>query len=210
MIAQLFGLFSLRRECVQYPLTMSFKILALAPQIKVTDVNGDVVCYVKQKMFKLKEAVNVFQDASQQQLLCEIKADRIIDWSANYHFYDTSGESFGSVRRKGMRSIWRAHYETFNEDGQHESTISELNPMAKVADSVLGELPIVGMFSGYLFHPKYQLTDLSNQPRMTLAKQPAMWEGKFLIEKMYDYDDVAELRDLMSLLMMTLLERARG
>ena len=138
---------------MQYPLTMSFKILALAPQIKVTDDAGNTVCYVKQKMFKLKEAVNVFRDQTQQQLLCEIKADRIIDWSANYHFYDTSGETFGSVRRKGVRSIWKAHYEVFDEDGNHESTISELNPMAKVADSFLGELPIVGLFSGYLFHP---------------------------------------------------------
>lgn len=195
---------------MQYPLTMSFKILALAPQIKVTDVSGNTVCYVKQKMFKLKEAVNVFLDQTQQQLLCEIKADRIIDWSANYHFYDTSGETFGSVRRKGMRSIWKAHYEVFDENGNHESTISELNPMAKLADSFLGELPILGLFSGYLFHPKYELVDPSNVSRMTLTKQPAMWEGKFLIEKMHDYDDVAELRDLMAFMMMTLLERARG
>ena len=195
---------------MQYPLTMSFKILALAPQIKVTDDAGNTVCYVKQKMFKLKEAVNVFRDQTQQQLLCEIKADRIIDWSANYHFYDTSGETFGSVRRKGVRSIWKAHYEVFDEDGNHESTISELNPMAKVADSFLGELPIVGLSSGYLFHPKYELVDTSNVPRMTLTKQAAMWEGKFIVEKKHDYDDVAELRDLMAFMMMSLLERARG
>ena len=195
---------------MQYPLNMSFKILALAPQIKVTDATGETVCYVKQKLFKLKEAVNVFSDQSQQHILCEIKADRIIDWSANYHFYDSSGEVFGSVKRRGMKSLWKAHYEVFDESGNQESTISETNPMAKVADSLLGEVPILGMFAGYLFHPKYAVTDGQGNVRMTLTKQPAMWEGKFIVEKMFDYDDVSELRDLMSFLMMALLERARG
>ena len=45
---------------------------------------------------------------------------------------------------------------------------------------------------------------------MTLTKQAAMWEGKFIVEKKHDYDDVAELRDLMAFMMMSLLERARG
>lgn len=196
---------------MEYPLDLSFKIMALAPQIYVRDANGETVCYVKQKMFKLKEAVVVYSDDTKANILCEIKADRIIDWSANYHFYDTSGETFGSVRRKGMRSIWKAHYEVFDEDGNHASTIQEENPMAKVADSVLGELPIVGLFSGYLFHPKYLLSEAADgSPKMRLSKQPAMWEGKYRLERMYDYDDVAELRGLMAFMMMTLLERARG
>lgn len=196
---------------MQYPLDLSFKILAMAPQIYVRDATGNTVCYVKQKMFKLKEAVTVFRDQSKQQVLCTIQADRILDWSANYHFYDASGGSFGSVRRKGMRSLWKAHYEVFDEAGNHSSTISEENPMAKVADGLLGEIPIIGLFSGYLFHPKYLLTSAEDgQPKMRLTKQPAMWEGKYRLERMYDYDDVAELRGLMAFMMMSLLERARG
>lgn len=195
---------------MDYPLNMSFKILALAPQIKVVDAKGENVCYVKQKMFKLKEAVNVFSDDSKQSLLCEIKADRIIDWSACYHFFDTSGESFGAVRRKGTRSIWKAHYEVLDENENHISTIEEENPMAKVADSFLGEIPVVGMFSGYLFHPKYLLKGVDGQPKLRMTKQAAMWEGKYTLEKLVDYDPVDELRALMAFLMMALLERARG
>ena len=195
---------------MQYPLNMSFKILALAPQIYVRDATGNTVCYVKQKMFKLKEAISVFADDSKSNLLCEIKADRIIDWSANYHFYDPSGETFGSVRRQGMRSIWKAHYEVFDEAGNPVGTISEKNPMAKVADSVLGEVPILGAFAGYFFHPKYGFTNPAGQELMELEKKPAMWEGKYQINKVHDFDDVDELRVLMSIMMMTLLERARG
>ncbi len=196
---------------MDYPLNLSFKILALAPQIFVRDASGNVVCYVKQKMFKLKEAVTVFRDQAQSQVLCEIKADRVIDWSASYHFFDPSGETFGSVRRKGMRSLWRAHYEVYDESGVHVSTISEENPGAKLMDSLLGEIPILGILTGYLFHPRYVLSSTTDEsPKMKLSKQSALWEGKYKLERMYDYDDVDELRGLMAFMMMTLLERRRG
>ncbi len=196
---------------MQYPLNLSFKILALAPQIFVRDASGEVVCYVKQKMFKLKEAVTVYRDQAKTQVLCEIKADRVIDWSANYHFFDASGETFGSVRRKGMRSLWRARYEVFDESGVHISTISEENPGAKIMDGLLGEIPILSMFTGYLFHPRYLLSSaVDDSPKMRLSKQSALWEGKYNLERMYDFDDVDELRGLMAFMMMTLLERRRG
>lgn len=195
---------------MQYPLNMSFKILALAPQIKVTDAQGQSVCYVKQKLLKLKEAVTVFSDESKQKVLCEIKADRIIDWSACYHFFDQSGESFGAVRRKGMRSLWKAHYEVLDESDNHIATIEEENPMSKVADSLFGEIPLIGAFSGYLFHPKYLLKSVAGKKLMRLTKQPAFFEGKYTLDKLVDFDPVDELRALMAFLMMTLLERSRG
>ena len=46
-------------RAMNYPLLLSFKIVAFAPQLKVTDVNGALVCFVRQKMFKLKEAVDI-------------------------------------------------------------------------------------------------------------------------------------------------------
>ena len=49
---------------MQYPLELKFKVLALAPQISVTDAGGQQIFYVKQKLFKLKEAVTVFARAS--------------------------------------------------------------------------------------------------------------------------------------------------
>jgi putative transposase len=38
---------------MHYPLQLSFKIVAFAPQLKVTDASGATVCFVRQKMFKL-------------------------------------------------------------------------------------------------------------------------------------------------------------
>ena len=195
---------------MQYPLQMTFKVMALAPQIKVVDAAGETVCYVKQKMFKLKEAVNVFADETQQQKLCEIKADRIIDWSANYHFYDSQGETFGALRRKGMRSLWKAHYLLLDESDTQIATMTEENPMSKIADGLFGEIPVLGLFTGYLFHPKYLMANSSGQPQLRLMKQPAFLEGKYRIDKLVELDPVDELRALMGFLMMTLLERTRG
>ena len=74
---------------MDYPLDMRFKIFGFAPQIFVNDAKGASVFYVRQKLFKLKEAVKVFKDNSQSDLQYEIKADRIIDFSAKYHFKDS-------------------------------------------------------------------------------------------------------------------------
>ena len=194
---------------MKYPLSLSFKIIAMAPQIFVRDANENTICYVKQKMFKLKEAINVFTDESQQTQLCQMNADRIIDFSACYRFTDASGSEIGGVRRKGMRSIWKAHYDIIEGD-ETVMTISEDNPWVKVADAVLGDIAIIGMFSGYFFNPSYTIRRTDGTEVMRLKKQPSFWEGKFILEKLVELDEVEELRALMSIIMATLLERSRG
>lgn len=194
---------------MQYPLELNFKVLALAPQISVTDAQGTQIFYVKQKLFKLKEAVTVFADREQTRPLYNINADRIIDFSAQYHFTDQSGMPLGSVKRDGMKSLWRSRYQVMN--GSSPSlTIREENPWVKVIDGVVGEIPIIGMFTGYLFHPAYLVDRADGQTMMKLEKQPAFFESKFQIQKMVEMDPREETRVLLSLLMMVLLERSRG
>ncbi len=195
---------------MQYPLSFTFKLLALAPQIYVKDAGGNWVCYVKQKLFKLKENIKVFADDSQTTLLCEISADRVIDWSACYRITDAEGNSLGSVRRQGMKSLWKASYEIADANDQPLATIREENAFVKVLDHLFTRLPFVGVLSGYVFHPKYLVRDAQDQPLMRLTKRPALFEGKFELEKLQEMDSVAELSTIMSLLMMTLLEKRRG
>ena len=194
---------------MQYPLSLSFKVMALAPQVSVTDAGGQQVFYVKQKLFKLKEAVNVYADAAQTRLLYTINADRILDFSAQYHFTDTRGATLGSVKRDGVRSLWRARYSILNGSAP-DVTIREENPWIRVLDGIFQQIPLAGMFSGYLFHPAYRVSDGQERPMMRLVKQPAFFEGKFRIEKLAELDPTVETRILLSLLMMVLLERARG
>ena len=196
---------------IQYPLTLSFKVIALASKATVTDATGRTVLYTKQKMFKFREHVEVWTDPSQGTRLAEIKANKVIDWSARYFSTDANGGEIGSVGRRGWRSIWKAHYETFNPgDSTADFSIQEENVWTKVADSFFSEIPIVGMFSGYLFHPSFLATRADGTPAMRMTKQPAFWEGRFQIDKLGEMTPREELNLFLSFMMLVLLERRRG
>ncbi|MGD1908433.1 MAG: hypothetical protein ACFB0C_20955 [Leptolyngbyaceae cyanobacterium] len=197
---------------MQYPLTLTFKLFALAPQISVVDQQDNFVFYVKQKLFKLKEAITVFSDNQQRQSLYSIKADRIIDFSARYQFSDQQGRALGSVKRRGMRSIWRAHYDIFAPTDAEIPvfTIREQNPWVKVFDSLFAEIPIVGLFTGFVFNPVYLVQKSDETVVMRLEKIPAFLSRKFSIKQVDHLDKRHQEQIVLSLLMMLLLERNRG
>jgi uncharacterized protein YxjI len=195
---------------MNYPLKLSFKLLAIASQIYIRDANGQLLGYVKQKLLKLKEDINVFADEQQTQHLYNIKADRVLDFSANYKFTDNRGNVVGSIRRKGMRSIFKAHYEISDPSGMQSMEIREESAWVKVIDAVVGELPIIGMFTGYFFNPAYIVSRSNGTAIARLQKQPAFFEGVFEVQKLTEISEDEEVRVLLSVLTMTLLERARG
>lgn len=195
---------------MNYPIDFSFKLLAIASQIYIRDAGGNLIGYVKQKLFKLKEDINVFADEQQTRHLFNVKADRVLDFSAKYNFTDASGRFLGSIKRKGMRSIFKASYEVYDESDTQIMKINEENGWIKVVDSLIGEVPIVGMFTGYFFNPSYIVSRMDEAPVARLAKQPAFFEGKFQMTKLGEMQPDEETRAVLSLLTMTLLERVRG
>jgi len=203
---------SKQMQGLQWPLNLSFKILALASQATVTDASGRVVCYTKQKLFKFREHVEIFTDSTKATLLAEIKTKKVIDWSARYHFTDANGSDLGSVGRRGWRSIWRAHYEVFNPgDDNIDYSIREENAGAKFFDGLFGQIPVIGMATGYLFHPRYAATKTGGNIAMRMTKKAAFFEGKFEIEKLEpSLTPHQELNLVLSYMMMILLERKRG
>ncbi|HYF01867.1 MAG TPA: hypothetical protein VEC36_00710 [Patescibacteria group bacterium] len=195
---------------MNFPLNLNFKIVALAPQISVTDANGQLMMYVKQKLFKLKEAITVYADEAQTQPLYYINANKILDFSAAYSFTDSNGQPIGSVRRSGMKSFWKAHYEIYNHADIHIFTIREANPWVKVLDTLVSDIPIINLFTGYFLHPSYHITRQSEVPELIVQKQAAFFEGKFTIEEQGTLAGIEEIPALLGILMMVLLERNRG
>ncbi|HEU4562864.1 MAG TPA: hypothetical protein VFS20_33850 [Longimicrobium sp.] len=194
---------------MQYPLSLTFKIMAFAPQIWMRDAAGQLQMYVKQKAFKLKEAVTIFADEQQTRPLYHMNADRVIDFRARYNFTDAAGNYLGSVKRQGARSLWRARYDIeFND--QVVATIQEENPWIKVADAVFSELPLIGMFAGYVFNPAYSVVTPDGRTVMRLVKEPAFLQGKFRIEETINIPDQENIRIILAMIMMLLLERRRG
>lgn len=184
--------------------------MALANQISVTDAQGNLIFYVKQKMFKLKEAVTVFADKEQTRPLFKINADRVIDISARYHITDVNGAALGSIKRQGMKSIWKARYDICDAAASPVLNISEENPWVKVIDALVGEIPVVGMFTGLMFNPSYVVKRPDESIVMRFKKQPAMFESKFRLESLIPLSPEEEPRTVLSVLMMVLLERHRG
>lgn len=195
---------------MNFPISFTFKILAIGNQIYVRDAGGALIAYVKQKWLKLREDINVFADQEQTRLLYNIKADRIIDFSARYTFTDGQGAVVGAVKREGMRSIWRARYQVFDASGAQVMKISEENPWAKIGDAFFGEIPIIGFFTGLLFHPKFLISGMDEHQVARLEKQPAFFESKFKLTALGQMSPEDEQLVLLSFMMMALLERGRG
>ncbi len=194
-----------------FPLRMSFKFFALAPTITIYDATGRVILFVRQQIFRIREQVEVFADTARTQKVAHLSADRIIDWSARYSFTEANGNPIGATGRRGMRSLWSAHYDVFNPgDTLPDFAIREANPMAKVMDGLMGSIPVIGLLSPYLFHPKYVATRADGRPAMSVTKVPAFLEGRFLVERLGPATDRETLNLLLAFLMLTLLERRRG
>lgn len=195
---------------MRFPLNMSFKILALASQIYVRDADGALVGYVKQKMFKLREEIKVFKDESKSEVRYHINADRVLDFSARYLFTNSLGGRVGALKRQGMRSLWKADYDISNPEGVLVMKINEENGWVKVIDALVGSVPLVGYFSGYIFNPTYLVTRTDGTPVVRLVKEPAFLESRFTMHSVGEMTDSEEELVLLSCLTMVLLERARG
>lgn len=194
---------------MNFPLTFRFKVFAFAPQIFVDDAAAGPVFYIKQKLFKLRDAINVFTGPDQQQQVASINADRIIDFSAKFNITNNQGQLLGSIGRQGMRSLWRAHYEVFDHVGQPAGFIREESVFARFMDSLIAEIPVIGVLSIYIFQPKYLLTDPAGTPIMRLRKVPSWLDRRFVLERLAQRTDYEEYRDTLAFLMMALHERHR-
>lgn len=193
-----------------YPLHFQFKIATLHNDFTATDSLGNVRAYTKQKLFKLKEHVQVFADTSQAELKFEIRANKWLDFNTSYSFTDAMGKNIGRVVRKGWRSIWKAHYIIFDETDTQDLEIHEKNAWVKVWDSLLSEVPLLGILSGYFFNPAYNITRPDGTLVCTFKKDASFFGRKFTLHQEAAFEKGEEDRILLGLMMMVLLERRRG
>jgi uncharacterized protein YxjI len=195
---------------LQYPLFLKFKITTLASDFTITDRNENSLAYVRQKMFRLKEDVVVFNNESKSQENFRIRANQWIDFNASYAITDSFGKNLGKIARKGMRSIWKATYNIFDQNDTQKYKVQEENAWVKVLDGMVGEIPIIGMFTGYFLNPSYIVHDNNGKEIYRLRKMPSFFGRKFQLDQLNDIADEEETLVVLSLMMMVLLERAKG
>ena len=195
---------------LQYPLFLQFKITTLSNDFTLTDKNGNSLAYVRQKMFKLKEDVVVFNNESKTQENFRIKANQWIDFNASYSITDRFGENLGKIARKGMRSFWKATYNILDAFDNQKYSVQEESAWVKVFDGLVGEIPIIGAFTGYFLNPTYIVYDNNGKEIYRLKKMPSFFGRKFQLDQITDIPDREESLVVLSLMMMILLERTRG
>jgi hypothetical protein len=156
------------------------------------------------------DEVVVYDNDLKSNILFTIKANKWIDFSATYTFTNHLGQEIGRIGRKGWASIWKARYEIFDEKANQDLLVQEENAWVKVGDAILSEIPILGLFTGYLFNPSYIVTRPDGTEVIRLKKQPSLVGRRFLLEKLNNFEPGEEERVILGLMMMILMERRRG
>ena len=195
---------------MEYPLKFQFKIGTFSNDFVAKDANGNTIAYVRQKMFKLKEQIIVYSDESKSKEIFKIDANKWLDFNTAYNFTSSDGVELGKVARKGWRSLFKAKYELYDEKDVQDLVIQEENAWVKVVDSLFGEIPILGIFAGYFFNPKYTITRPDGTLVARAVKDKSFWGRKFSIVKEAEFETGEELRVMLGTMMMILLERRRG
>ncbi|PKL32836.1 MAG: hypothetical protein CVV45_10620 [Spirochaetae bacterium HGW-Spirochaetae-10] len=86
----------------------------------------ELLFFVKQKAFKLKEDIRVFSDESASKELLHIGARSVIDFSASYDVTDaTTNQRVGTIRRKGLKSLLRDSWELLDAQEQVIGSVTE-------------------------------------------------------------------------------------
>jgi len=82
-------------------------------EVRIYDESrSNLLFFVKQKAFKLKEDITVFADEGEKTALLKINARSMLDLGATYDITDAAnGQRVGSLRRKFLKSMLRDEWD---------------------------------------------------------------------------------------------------
>lgn len=123
--------------------------------------DGALRAYVKQKAFRLREEIVVYEDEDQRRPALRVRARQMLDLSATYDVSDArTGEVVGSLRRRGLRSMLRDEWAILGP-GDHELGVVQ-------EDSVAMAL-LRRFLAGFV--PQTFHATISDQPVATIAQR---------------------------------------
>lgn len=167
--------------------TIRAKVFDIVPQFFITDHEGQMVGYCRQKLFKFKEEIVVFTDRSRETELLRIKARQIIDFGATYDVKLPNGQSMGSLRRKGFKSTFvRDEYLVYDEHDTQIATLQE--------DSTFRALLRRGIEAAAAFMPqKFHLSDMAGNEIAIFRQHFNPFVFKMSIAVLSDHEQLDDL-----------------
>ncbi len=122
--------------------TLKRQVFALTGKLRFYNPQEQLVLYVEQKMFRLREDIRIYSDETKSQEVLLIQARSIIDFNAAYDVLDpASGQKVGTLRRRGWRSMSRDEWEVLDVNDQVVGALFEDSVgMALLRRLLLGSL----------------------------------------------------------------------
>jgi hypothetical protein len=194
---------------MQYPLELTFQSWMLAPKLFLADHQGKRLFWLSPKSRRFDQPLLVFTDQNQTEPCYTITADRILDVAVRYDVLDRQGQLLASLRRRGLRSLWRSRYDVFEADF-HILTIQEVNPWIHALDNLFFSIPGIGWLLGCVVHPTYVMMRPNGTVVLRLKQQTRMGIRQFVITKVDYLSDREEIQALLSLLLLFKLKRDRN
>ncbi len=174
------------------------KFWAVAGQVHIWDSSNNLVCYVKQKLFKLREDLTVYNDEKMTEPVLNIKARQIIDFSAAYDIVDVAtGEKVGALKRKGMKSLIKDEWIIMDTDDRQIALMGEETTGGAIASRMINLIP------------QTYVIRMADEIIARFKQQVALAVHKFDIEFMDDGGSKMDRRLGMGALMLLLLIEGR-
>lgn len=130
------------------------QVFALTGKLRFYDPSGNMVMFVEQKMFRLREDIRVYADEAKTQEILLIQARNILDWAAAYDVVDSqSGEKVGVLRRKGWKSMLRDEWQILDANDQ---------PLGVLLEDSVGQAILRRLLLGSLLPQNYDIV-IGNQ-----------------------------------------------
>jgi uncharacterized protein YxjI len=135
----------------QFPrYTLKRQVFALTGKLRFYDPQDNLVLYVEQKMFRLREDIRIYSDESKSQEVLLVKARAIIDFNAAYDVFESaSGQRVGTLRRKGWRSMMRDEWEVLDANDQ---------PIGMLFEDSVGQALLRRLLLGSLLPQNYDMS----------------------------------------------------
>ena len=114
-----------RYSHTQYLLKRQFAKL-LGANFRIYGPGEQLMFFVQQAAFKLKEDIRVYSDESKSTEMLAIKARQIMDFQAAYDVVDSlTNQKVGALKRKGWKSIIRDEWIVMDEQDREVGKIIE-------------------------------------------------------------------------------------
>lgn len=105
--------------------TITQKIHPISTRYVVTDGAGGEVCHVRKKKFKLREELVLWADSDEKRPWARVKARSVVDFGGTYDVFDEAERPVGAIRKAGVRSMLRVHWQIVDTGGQTLADVQE-------------------------------------------------------------------------------------